>query len=723
MKDFWQVVLFGSVFAVLLIPILVADSMFFPYITGKNFAFRILVEIGLLSWLLLMLYDTSYRPRFSWILASGAGLLVVMFFANLLSEYAPKSFWSNFERMDGYVTLVHFFGYFLLVAHAIRTPKLWNYFLHTTLAVAAYVGLSGLFDETGRVQSTLGNAAYMAVYMLFHIFILMLVAIERKEWVWRGVYALVGLLFVYVLLETGTRGTFIGLVTGLGVTVTYLAIFARSYPEMRKVAIASVALLVLAAGLFFTFKDSTFVRENDSLNRIASIDLEKDLVVRSTIWGMAVEGFKERPILGWGQGSFNYVFNKEYDPSLYAQEQWFDRVHNIFFDWLIAGGILGFVAYFGILFGALYYLLWRPHFSKDKNENFSVLERAVLLGILVGYFTHNLVVFDNIVSYIFYALILAYIHGRVGAPIAFFENFKIDRDKLSTMVTPAVVIAGVFIIYFVNVPGILAAKDIIDALQTRNIEVRMGEFQSALGRDSFAQQEIVEQMAGQGYGIYRVEGLTTAEKQEYLSEIEADYQNMITEKPGDARLHVILASFYRATGEPDKALRELSTAAELSPGKPQIKIEQGFASVQMNRYEEALTYFSEAYRLAPSFADARLYYALGALYAGDSALYTELAGDEALNKDPDFKKFFINSDVMAQAFVETESFELLISIMNERVEMAPNDVEARVSLAAAYYRAGNPDSAIRVLREAGNDIPEFKTETEQLIERFRTGEI
>lgn len=39
------------------------NAMFFPYITGKNFGFRILVEVALMCWLILMLTDKSFRPK------------------------------------------------------------------------------------------------------------------------------------------------------------------------------------------------------------------------------------------------------------------------------------------------------------------------------------------------------------------------------------------------------------------------------------------------------------------------------------------------------------------------------------------------------------------------------------------------------------------------------------------------------------------------------------
>ena len=63
---------------------------------------------------------------------------------------------------------------------------------------------------------------------------------------------------------------------------------------------------------------------------------------------MAFEGVKERPILGWGQSNYNYVFNKYYRPELLEGEAWFDRVHNIVMDWLIAGGIIGAYKFAGL---------------------------------------------------------------------------------------------------------------------------------------------------------------------------------------------------------------------------------------------------------------------------------------------------------------------------------------------------------------------------------------
>src|SRR5581483_5122823 len=98
--------------ALFLIPVLalfVDNAIFFPFITGKAFGFRVLVEIATAGWLILAIADKRYRPRFSWILLLYAVFTAWMFLADALAVNAHKALGSNFERMDGWVTLVHGF--------------------------------------------------------------------------------------------------------------------------------------------------------------------------------------------------------------------------------------------------------------------------------------------------------------------------------------------------------------------------------------------------------------------------------------------------------------------------------------------------------------------------------------------------------------------------------------------------------------------------------------
>lgn len=719
MKDLLQALVFGGLFLVLFLPLYVENDFFFPFITGKNFAFRIIVDIVFASWILLALLDGQYRPKFSWLLPTFGGLIGVMFFANLFGEYPLKSFWSNFERMDGFVTLVHVFLYTFVLASVLTTEKMWSRFLHTSVGVALLVALYGLGQQSGvfeggraRVDSRLGNAAYMAVYMLFHIFFVAFLALRSKTNMHRVMYAVVGFILAYTLLQTGTRGTFLGLVGGAATAVTYVALFGARIPQLRKYAIGGVFAFVVTVLVFMGVRDADFMQQGP-LKRIANIDLKEDLVVRTTIWGMAWEGVKERPLLGWGQGNFNYVFNEKYEPSLYAQEQWFDRVHNIFFDWLIAGGILGFIAYFSIFGALLYYLLIRP-VCMHKDASFSVLENAVILGLLVGYLMHNLVVFDNIISYIFFGTLLALVHARVATPIKEVETYRIEPQMIAQFVAPIVIIVTGFSVYFMHVPGITAAGEIIDALQAPTATERLQAYHDALAEESFANQEIVEQLAQQAMNIVRNPNISPEDKQMFVQRAELELLSLTDEKPGDARLHNFLATFYRTIGAVPEAREQAAIAVSLSPKKPSLLAEQAIIELQAGDAEAAAGFLKQAFELADANTPVRVLYAATLMQTGKIEEAKELIGE-------DYKTQYAMNDYALSTTEAVGELEYLAELFKVRVEQQPENAQHWASLAFIYYQLEDTENAVATLQKGSEAIPEFSARAQCYIGNIETG--
>lgn len=717
MKDIAKGAVYVGVFAVPFISLIVANTMFFPFITGKNFTFRIIVEIVFAAWIILALYEPAYRPKFSWILAGMSSLVAVMFFADLFGENRLMSFWSNFERMDGYVTLVHFYLYFLVVGSVLNTEKMWNRFFNTTLLSAVLLSLYAFAQLAGditinqggvRLDGTLGNAAYMAIYMFFHIFIAIFMVTRTKVKGLKYTYGALALLFIYLLLQTATRGTVLGLIGGFGLALTYVAFFTKGRPEIRKIAGGVLISLVVVASLLFAFRDASVIKDSPYLSRLTNISLSQG-DIRFKVWTMAIEGFKERPILGWGQSNFSYIFNAEYNPSLYNAEPWYDRSHNIVFDWLVTGGILGFLAYFSILFATLYYLFYRP--LRQNDESFTVLERAILIGLLAGYTFHNIFVFDNIISYIFYGTILAFIHARIAREVKGVQAWKADVRVVEQVIAPVVGIALVLVVYFVNVPGILAAGDIIQAfsLTAKSPEEALKKFDLALSRNSFGNQEIREQMTRQGQSVMQSTEASDAVKQKFFTRIEEELIKQTKESPNDARAFVFISSFYRMAGKTDLAIEQLKRARELSPNKQQIIFEQGFAYLQKKEYETATGYFKEAYDLDPTYMDARMYYAVGALYSEKFDLVAELIST------PEQKLAFARNDLAIQAAYAVKQYDSLIEMLKVRIADKPDDAQQRASLAFVLNESGDKDGAVEVLNKAGEDIPSFKEQANQYI--------
>jgi O-antigen ligase/Tfp pilus assembly protein PilF len=723
MKDVLKAVVLGGLFAVPFLTLYVENDYFFPYITGKNFWFRIIVDVTVAAWVLWALYDVKVRPRFSWIFSSFSVLLIVMFFANLFGAHPQSSFWSNFERMDGYVSLVHTFLYMVVLGSVLKTKEHWQQLLNTSLVVSFLVALyglaqyGGLADGSGRIDSTLGNAAYMAVYMLFHIFVAFWLFVETKSQNLKILYGFLAVMFTFVLIETGTRGTALGLAVGVLTMSGYVGLFGTHFREVRKYAVGAFAILVLAVAGFVAGRNSEFIQSSPNLARIANISIN-DLAVRGTIWGMAWEGVKERPLLGYGQSNFNYVFNEYYNPSLYAQEQWFDRSHNIFFDWLITGGVLGFLAYFSIFFACLYYIFIRPLI--DKNDaSFTVLERGVLLGILAGYLTHNFVVFDNIVSYIFFAIILGLIHSRVSSPIKEIENTKVDEAVITQFAAPVVAVITIFIIYFAHMPNMAAATDIIDAMREQNPDKRLEHFRSAVERDSFAQQEIVEQLSQMAISYARDQKVSAETRQAFGVYAEEQLLKLAQDKPGDARVHVFIGSYYRSIGQVDKSAEQMQIAHELSPRKQSIIIQQGFIELTRNQNDKAYEYFKQAYELDTRSPESREYYA--------ASLFAQKKNAEAiaLMTDENTKVRFAKSDYLLSTANDAGATDFMIELFKKRIEITPLADQAAsqnyATLAFLYHQKGDMDNALKTLDEGMKIIPAFQKTATCLSNNIKSG--
>jgi O-antigen ligase len=458
---------YGALFIIPFLPLYVASGLFFPFITGKGFAFRILVEIATFSWLLLALSDKKYRPRFSWVLVIYAALAVWMCVANIFAINPHKAFWSNYERMDGWITLIHVFAFFLVSGAVLSVDKLWRTWWMTFLGASALLSFYCLLQLSGsleihqggvRVDGTFGNAAYLAAYMLFAVAVSLWHALESKGFLRYALFALAALETV-IIFFTATRGAVLGLVGGIA--VGSLLWMVESGSKGRKIAGGVLVGVVLIAGGFYVLRESSFVQSEPTLARVTSISV-KDLSVRSTLWGMALQGAMARPVTGWGQEGFNYVFNTYYTPSLYAQEPWFDRAHNVFIDWLVAGGFPALLLFLG-LFVSASFALYRREASRA--------ERVMLLAAMSAYAIQAIVVFDNLFTYVPLAAILATAHAASSRPWKRVEKVGVVSESTLQVALPLTAVVAIAFIWMVNIPNISAASELVRALSITSNDI------------------------------------------------------------------------------------------------------------------------------------------------------------------------------------------------------------------------------------------------------------
>lgn len=731
----WLVI--GCIFSLLFVPLIVADgqhfpyNFFFPYITGKNFAFRILVEIMAGAYLALALVNPRYRPKRSWLLGALAIFVAIIAAADIFGVNADKSIWSNYERMDGLVTLVHLLLFTSIASIMLSTERLWRALFWTSLGVSVYLSIYGLLQIAGvstlagggsgsltaRIDATFGNPIYLAAYMLFHIFFATMLWVQ--QWVERRsgertiisiVYGSIIALNVLTLLFTGTRGTILGLAGG-AVVAAALALFqSRNSKTMWRVSIATVSVVLVLAGSIWAIRDTSLVHKIGFLGRLATISLEENTVkARFLNWSMAWQGVKERPILGWGQENYAIVFDKYYDPRMYAQEPWFDRVHNVVFDWLVAGGFLGLFAYLSILVAALS-MLWK--------RSFSASERSILTGLLAAYFFHNFFVFDNVTSYILFGLTLAYIVYRstVGSRHVF------ERPILSASALPYAALGAFLVttiaVLTINAPAITANITLLKALSqnpegiTKNLE----QFEAVIALNTFGTQEAREQLSQAATQVAAAPNVPNDVKQRFITSAITQMKAQEAASPLDARFPLFLAAIYESAGDNQGAWTALQRAHELSGKKQLIYFEM--ADNAMLRGDEAamLDLYKTAYELDTEYNNARFFYAGALIRAGRETQAQTLIAP------------FIQSGEAADprilsAYAARKEYLKAVPIWEAKVSATPQDAQAYFTLAALYYEGGDREGAIRTLQAAKAAVPSLAGQVDSLIQQVRSGTI
>lgn len=711
----------GGLFAIPFIPFIISSSMLFPFISGKNFTFRIIVLLITALWIALALREKEYRPKKSVVLWAFVYFIVAMGIATLTAENSFKAFWSNFERMEGYVGLLHLFLYFVVLSSMIHAEKMWEKLWGTWIVSGLIMCVYGTAQLSGKIQinqggvrvdGTLGNATYLAVFLMSLIFFaafLYLRAPNKKIAGW-----ILGPIAVYqliILYFTATRGAILGLIGGVLVASILAAFGERENKTVRKIAIGTGLSVILLLGGFVAIRDTAFVQQSGVLSRFASLTL-KDIQSqgRFFIWPMAIEGFKDRPLTGWGQEGFNYVFNENYDPRMYAQEQWFDRAHSSPLDWLVAGGILGFLGYVGLLIGALY-LIW-----KDKNTVWTFTEKSLLTGFLAGYFFQSLFVFDNLVSYLMFFTFLAMVHA-MGSSERIHVPSWLEAKQMQSFVISVSTIVLCVLLYMWNIQPIVAGQNLISALRVANSQGNPAEaltyFDTLFEKRTIATTEAREQFASAA-PFFLGDAANEETKNRYGLMAIREMEKQFEETPNDTRAYLVWGGFLRSIGRTTEALEKYERALELSPRKQVVLFEIGGLYLQANEFDKALATFKEAYELEPNYTEAKFLYAIAAMYAGEKDL-----SDEILATIPESELY--NNNRYVSLLVDQKEYQEIVKIFVRRIADGNDTFENTASLTAAYLELGQRQDAVKVLRRYADNHPEAKEQIDYYIKEIEAG--
>lgn len=574
--------------------------LFFPFITSKTAVFLAATEIMFVAFLFLSWMDKKYRLHINSVVVLAGAYLLILTVASLFGNDFYRSFWSNNERSDGILLLIHLFLFILVLTSRFRSIKEWLVVFDIFLAASLCVSLVALDQYFGgnhfiassngaRLASTIGNAGYVGGYMVFGVFLSLFMFFKRNNNWLKAYYAFIFLLELFIAVQTQTRGAYLALAMGLGVSFAYFTLFY--YNDKRLKILFATVLTISVVGVLglFVFKDSSFVKSNSILSRVSSISLtDATANNRLTTWKMGWDGLKERPLLGYGQENFYQVFDKYYTTK--NSEQWFDRCHNMICDRAVTGGILGLIGYLALLL-VPFWGIWR-YYRKEYLEKSEIKENLsrryftpIIFSILIlAYIIQNMFIFEALATYVPLMMVLAFV-GLYGKKFDFSfldnESFKKVASVLSLVVLPFSISA------FIIVP-IGANADFIKTLSSGNssLESRILSFEEIMARGTLGNQEYRRQYATvfDGYVSQFMNNpqIRTEENVKSLSDfsdkIEPQLQKQIEENPYSVANYLAIMRFYNTAYvfKPErlgKSLAAFQKAIELSPNRPQIYYE------------------------------------------------------------------------------------------------------------------------------------------------------
>jgi tetratricopeptide (TPR) repeat protein len=287
-------------------------------------------------------------------------------------------------------------------------------------------------------------------------------------------------------------------------------------------------------------------------------------------------------------------------------EPWFDRTHNAFLDWLVAGGILGFLGYLSLYVFAIWTLV--------KNAVFSMREKSVLIGLFSAYAFLSMFIFDNLTSYMLFILII----GLVDAKQEVAKSKSSNSEMVNTSFFTASIVLSAILILFLNLnaykQNIILTKSF--GQQKEGVSKNLELIETAISYSSVGRFESLEQMTRLAMSVLSSTSITSDDKNKFALSTIKNLDKYTKDFPQDVRGFILLGTFLSDVGLYDDAIPLLLKARDISPKKQQIYYSLAkayFAKADKEKdqkyADQGVSTIKYAYDLAPEFDNPRLIYA------------------------------------------------------------------------------------------------------------------
>lgn len=350
------------------------------------------------------------------IVAAAAVFAAIYLLATIHSIIPSISFWGSYDRLEGFYTYANYLAVFAIFATQVRSwqqiERLVTAVIVSSIPVAAYSWLQhfsqdplvwGNGAETAlRTPSTLGNPIFEAAYVLMAVpFTLYRLVLRLQRLLpaagarareggtaWQlagtGGYACALILQMVAIGFSASRGPALGFLAALVVFGLSLAARQRITWLLRASVVFAVAL-VLLLGVTNTVLRSAST-PSGGLNRFLHVlpNQSDTSEVRSLLWKSSLKLAGSHPLLGCGPEVLLFCWYPDYPPELRkieSQNAAPDRSHDEEIDVLLMSGMLGLLAYLGVLATSIWVLVRLVRSAIDfRSATFACALLAAFVG-------------------------------------------------------------------------------------------------------------------------------------------------------------------------------------------------------------------------------------------------------------------------------------------------------------------------------------------------------
>lgn len=406
-------------FYVLLICFLVPLSIFIDDVGG---GFGLSLPTEPMIWLLFIMYVfksfVSGKLDVKILKLPLMVFILINLFWMMVTSFTSTMFFVSMKYFLARLWFVGVFFFFLIKIFENRNfiRRYLSYMLYGTFIVVAFTLMKHANEGFSRgwgydiMKPFFGDHTIYSAYISFFIPVAVMFAL-RGNWfkftAWHRIFfAVIALVLIVGIIFSFTRASWISLIVAI-VFYQMIKFKIRFKHLMGLLGIVIVIGLLKQDQILYSLESNKQGSADDlesHAQSVSNITTDPSNLERMNRWHCAILMFKEKPIFGFGPGTYTFQyapFQRPEDLTIISTNSGdLGNTHSEYFNALSEMGVIGFLSWLGVFLASIYTAMQIIYDEKKLNWEKS-LATAVLLGLITYYvhaFLNNFSDFDKIAA-------------------------------------------------------------------------------------------------------------------------------------------------------------------------------------------------------------------------------------------------------------------------------------------------------------------------------------